>query len=508
MTLRVDSAFSARSPAPLLWLLVGAVLLAVANGRWILPPAAWLGPIFVLRFLDSTRAWPGLASVLASSLLLWPFSWQGMIPAPGWLYFMVTTIYAGVYFLPYLAHRLLASKSTSFTSTLVFPTAWVGFELLFQRFLTPYGSWTSVAYSQVDFLTLIQLASIAGTFGITFLVTWFASTLAWLWRSGVTSRRLRLAALGYGTPWVAVMLFGALRLTSPGATEPLLRVAAVTPSIELEDRFVEDFSAAVAAGEFDGTVIADLRASAARLNADLLARTRLAAGSGLDLIAWSETAARVMPTDAVELLASGRRLVETYAIVLVLAYATWDPQVTPPVANQLTLLRPDDSVPLHYRKARPIYGAESPFMTEGNSTPAVAETPRARLGAVVCHDLDFPPLIREAGRRGVDLMLAPSADWPEIESMHADMAKLRAVENGFTLIRPTAGGRTLAVDPMGRETRWSERNGVLTTQIAAAGVGTVYARIGDSFAWLCLAGLPLLAARSWRERGRRERPVE
>ncbi len=500
MTPRANSRRPARTLAPLLWLAIAVALLAVSNGRWIVPAAAWLGPIFMLRFLDSTRRWAGLMGVLASSLLLWPFSWQGMIPAPGWLYFMVTTIYAGVYFLPYLAHRLVASQSTGFASTLVFPTAWVGADLLFQRFLTPYGSWTSVAYSQIDFLHLIQFASIAGTFGITFLVAWFAATLAWLWRSGVTTRRLRLAAFAYGIPWVAVMVFGAVRLASPGPPAPLLRVAAITPSVELEDRFIRAFRAAIAAGEFDEAAIADLRASATHLNADLLARTRQAASEGLDLVAWSETAARVMPADAVELLASGRQLVDAHGIVLVLAYATWDPAATPPVANQLTVLRPGAAAPLHYRKAHPIYGAESPFMGEGSSTPAVVEIPGTRLGAVICHDLDFPPLIRAAGRSGVELLLAPSADWPEIEPMHAGMARLRAVENGLTLLRPTAGGRTLAVDPMGRETTWIERDGVLTTQIAAAGVETVYARIGDLFAWLCLAYSLLLAAGAWRAR--------
>lgn len=497
MTPRVDSVRPRRTPAPFIWLALAVALLAVSNGRWIVPAAAWLGPVFMLRFLDSTRRWLGLLCVLAASLVLWPFSWQGMIPAPGWLYFMVTTIYAAVYFLPYLAHRLWATASTGFASTLVFPAAWVSVDLLFQRFGTPYGSWTSLAYSQLDLLAFVQLASITGTWGITFLLTWFAATLAWLWRSGITARRLRVAALAYGIPWAAVMIFGATRLaTVPPPASPL-RIAAITPSLELEARFSQAFRAAVAAGTFDEAALADLRDAATRLNADLLARTRRAAGEGADLIAWSETAARVMPADAVELLADGRQLVNSRGVALVLAYATWDPEATPPVANQLTILRPDAAAPTHYRKAHPIYGAESPFMGEGSSAVAVVETLDVRLGAVICHDLDFPPLIRQAGRSGVELLVSPSADWPEIESMHASMAKLRAIENGFTLMRPTAGGRTLAVDTRGRETTWLEHDGVLTTSIAAIGARTIYSRIGDLFAWLCVAHVLLLAASPW-----------
>ena len=154
----------ARTLTPLAWLTIGVTLLALSNGRRIVPAATWLGPMFMLRFLDSTHRWLGLGLVFTAGLLVWPFSWQDMIPAPGWLYFMVTTIYAAVYFLPYLAHRLLASESTGFSSSLVFPTAWVGVDLLFQRFVTPYGSWTSLAYTQLDSLALVQFASVAGSF--------------------------------------------------------------------------------------------------------------------------------------------------------------------------------------------------------------------------------------------------------------------------------------------------------------------------------------------------------
>ena len=500
MASRVDSSRPARALAPVLYLALAVALLAVSNGRWIVPATTWLGPVLMLRFLDSTRRWTGLAAVLASSLVLWPISWQGMIPAPGWLYFMVTTIYAGVYFLPYLAHRLWATGSTSFASTLVFPATWVGVDLLFQRFVTPYGSWTSLAYSQIDFLAFVQLASITGSWGITFFITWFAATSAWLWRSGITLRRLRLTVLAYGIPWAAVLAFGAVRLATAPPQGPSLRIAAITPTAELEARFHEAFGEYAAAENADDAALANLRAAAARLNADLLARTQQAAGEGIDVIAWSETAAQMMPGDVEELLSSGRRLVDDHGIVLVLAYTIWDPEATPPVANQLTILRPDAVAPLHYRKARPIYGAEKPFVGEGSPTVAVVETRGVRLGAAICHDLDFPPLLREAGLSGVELMVGPSADWPEIASMHASMAKLRAIENGFTLIRPTAGGRTLAVDTRGRETAWVERAGVLTTSIAATGARTLYPRIGDLFAWLCGACSLLLATTPWRAR--------
>ena len=493
MSTRRDSAPGERAPAPLLWLLFAIVVLAVSNGRWIVPAAAWLGPAFMLHFLDTSRRWSGLGLGLTASFFVWSFSWQGMIPAPGWLYFMVTAIYAVVYFLPYIAHRFLASGSAAFRSSLVFPTAWVGVDLLFQRYVSPYGSWTAVAYTQLDFLALTQLASITGSFGVTFLVTWFASTLAWLWRSGPTVRRLRTAALSYGIPFAAVMALGASRLAIVEFASETLRVAAITPTEKLATEFAAAFQAALTAGTLSDTQTTELIDAATRLNSDLVDRTRQAADEDVDVIAWSETAARVTQSGEADLIKGGRQLVDAYGVVLVLAYATWDPESTPPLGNKLAILHPGATSAVHYRKARPVIGAEAPFLAGRDSAVAIIETPDGRLAAAICHDLDFPDLIREAGRKNVRLMVGPSADWPQIEDMHAGMAKLRAVENGFALVRPTSGGRTIAVDAYGREMTWVDQDGVRITDVSAAGVPTAYARIGDLFAWLCLGGFLLLA---------------
>ena len=37
------------------WLAIAVLLLIFANGRWIIPIAAWLAPVFMLRFLRTGR---------------------------------------------------------------------------------------------------------------------------------------------------------------------------------------------------------------------------------------------------------------------------------------------------------------------------------------------------------------------------------------------------------------------------------------------------------------------
>ena len=71
------------------------------------------------------------------------------------------------------------------------------------------------------------------------------------------------------------------------------------------------------------------------------------------------------------------------------------------------------------------------------------------------------------------------------------MHVLRAIEQGFTLFRPTKDGISAAADPYGRilarlDTEISPSK-VMVVNLPTRGVSTIYSRIGDTFSWLCSA---------------------
>ncbi|MDH5196998.1 MAG: hypothetical protein OEY20_07080 [Gemmatimonadota bacterium] len=127
--------------------------------------------------------------------------------------------------------------------------------------------------------------------------------------------------------------------------------------------------------------------------------------------------------------------------------------------------------------------------------PATAERPSAKgLTAAICHDFDFPVLLRQAGTLGAAAALAPSDDWPDIAWLHANMARLRAVENGVTLLRP-AYGVSLVADPEGRVLAAGNTFDGAWTVVATVPwrrEWTLYATLHDTFSWLCAAGLLVL----------------
>ncbi len=97
----------------------------------------------------------------------------------------------------------------------------------------------------------------------------------------------------------------------------------------------------------------------------------------------------------------------------------------------------------------------------------------------------------------MDILIATYDDDPAVDNMDPATATYRAIENGFSLIRPAGHGLSMVTDPEGRLLGsldyFMPSSGILLSRIPTHGMGTIYRLIGDPFAYLCVAGLILLA---------------
>jgi len=467
----------------LMWLLPAAALLFFSNGRWIVPAAAWWAPVFLLRFVRSQRPRVGLGAACAVSIVIPALTWKGIIPLHDWRYFLVTSFMGLMSFLPYALDRMGVSRLRGFASTLVFPMAWVAIEQL-SVWTSPFGSWGSAAYTQAENLPLVQIVSVAGLPGLVFLMAWFASAVNGAWESDFEGPGARAGVLGYAALLAIVLLAGSARLALLPPRAATVRVASLTVK---PARPVEIWRSGQ--GPLSDAEMTSIRRGAAALFDSLLERSRREARAGARIVVWSEGSAVCFKEDEPGLISRAGEFSRREGIYLFVALVTFTPG-RPLHENQLLTFDPAGRLAIRYHKARPAPG--DPETGADRSLPILA-SPFGRMGGAICYDMDFPDLVREQGRAGVDFMLVPSSDWKELDPLHTRMALVRGVENGCSVVRQTANGLSAAADYEGRLLATMDyfrtEDRVMVAQVPTRGVRTVYSRVGDLFAWMCIVGL-------------------
>jgi apolipoprotein N-acyltransferase len=173
-----------------------------------------------------------------------------------------------------------------------------------------------------------------------------------------------------------------------------------------------------------------------------------------------------------------------------------DSSPPPYLKDEAVLIDPSGTVVARYEKSHLVPFGEQNEVVPGDGTVPLVDTPYGRLSTAICFDADFPALMRQAGQGGADLVLLPSHDWQALDPEHTYDATFRAIENGYSLVRESAQGLSMTVDYEGRVLAASDYyttdNQIMVASVPTHGVRTIYATIGDLFAWLCLLGLVAL----------------
>jgi apolipoprotein N-acyltransferase len=200
-----------------LWLAIGASLLPVAYFQTIWPFAAWLAPVFLMRFTRTQRLAVGLPLLLLAEIIGAAIGLRNRyIPAPvgapdGPVLIGGGLVWGSLFWLPFVLDRLLAARLPGIARILVYPLAavTVDFVLVIEPFHSNFGS---PAYTQYGDLPLMQLVSLTGPWGLTFMVSWLAPVVNEVWEHGVAPHVLRYSVLPFG-----LCLLAALVLETPGS---------------------------------------------------------------------------------------------------------------------------------------------------------------------------------------------------------------------------------------------------------------------------------------------------
>jgi len=471
--------------------LATAVLIWFGTGLEPYWPLMWFAPLPVLLFaLDAT--WWGAAMVSALGMMLGLLNLWGLLhgalklpwPAVAPLYVAEGVAFA----LATLLFRALARRRAYWSALLAFPACWVCFEWLL-NLTGPHGTGGSLAYSQLQFLPFLQLASITGPWGMSFLLCAFPAALALAIRLHSVARREGYRILGAtAAVLVAALIFGAARLLAPPAAGTPVKVG-------------------LAASDGANEGVADEGDPAARLLRAYAPSVQRLAQQGAVVVVLPEKLVVAVDPDTRSLDAELQQLAEHSHVQLVVGMLRVVPAgVAGPLKikyNEARIYTPGAPVE-HYDKEHML----PPF--ESNLTPGKSlELLRGRggvgtWGVAICKDMDFTRLSRRYGDAGAGLMLVPAWDFYLDWIQHGHMAVMRGVESGFSVVRSAKGGSLFVSDDRGRivaETRSdSEPFSSLLASVSQVHEKTLFLRLGDGVAWLALAILVLCLAQLVRYR--------
>jgi apolipoprotein N-acyltransferase len=423
----------------------------------------------------------------------------------------VWTVTGSVYYVLFAAaYRGLAHRF-ALALPLLAAAAWTAGEFARGRLLNASqlfagNPWALVAYSQVGWDAMVQIASVTGVYGIGFCIAALnaagAELALALWRERRIPRRVLAAGVTALAPAAAALAYGHLALRAAPSPEesPGTPVAIVQPNLAVGSQWRSDAY---------GTHLEEQL----RLTWDAVER-------GKPRIAfWPESAltffledeplyqraiARVLAAADLELVVGGPSVVDPEAaepvhynsIYLLDAKGErrgrYDKQHLVPFAEFLPL-RGIDFLRRRFERVRTFrHGAPSPPLP----------TRIGPAGVLVCNEAMYPELARARVREGAAYLVNPSNDtWIQDEvwaDRMFDLVSLRAVEQRRWLVRASTAGPSAIVDPWGRvrERTPALERAVLLGSIAPREEISLYGRAGDAFAWAgALAVVGALALR-------------
>ena len=524
---------------PILMVVLSSLLATISNagfGFWLFAWVAWVPLFLVLKTVSNWKRsfWYGYmfgfiqyAATFFWVALLAPFAETGNM-LTNWLItcsgFVAMCLYLALYpailctlIFPIWHKQTVQESNFLFVTSLIFKPAiiWTGLEWMSEWMLSGFP-WTSIGYTQWPNLPVIQIASIFGVHGVSFILLLFNSLMAVLiiskWKQHIA------AVVLPSTIIVSSFVFGLVELKRSIEATDQVRVAIVPGNIRQNEKWKpKNFSSI-----FDHYLDLIEKASTKNDIKDL----------DLDFVALPETAFprpifTRLPNTYSHQLQKFQRKREVNLLAGAPHYTyekkTKDGKIIRKAYNNVFFLSWDGRQLGSYAKTHLVpFGEYVPLMgllpdliqlptgfTPGSeySTFPVPNHSDLRMGVAICFESSFPNLVRQFTLKGANLIGILTNDaWFEntpAPKQHFSMAPFRAIENRVPVFRCANGGYSCIIDGFGRlitsTIQPENTEGLLVYEIpVAADVElTLSTRWGNWFPIFCfLSGLFQLALQS------------
>ncbi len=448
-------------------LAVSATLFFLGTGLAPAWPCTWLAAIPVLwvasRISGKQAFFIGTAAYALGGLNEWSYSRQVL---PTLIVAALLLFGACLFGLGVLLFRGRILRGKIWQAVLLLPAFWVTVEYLVSV-ASVHGTFGNMGYSQMNFLPIVQIASVTGIWGISFCMFLFAATVAALFSAGRVLAKISVA-VGTSVFLVCVFGYGAWRLAATPKNSPTVKVALLASS---------------AKGNFFAGSPEQLHAILERYALQI----EPLASQGVQLVVLPEHNGPITDASQTDADALLEQIAKNTGAYLALGVQRVEPNLS---RNQERLYSPDGKLAAVYNKHHLLPGFEDQFTPDTKRT--VVGVASGKWGIEICKDMDFPRLSRQYSEDGIGLLIVSASDFVSDEWLHGRMAVLRGVESGYSIARSANLGLLTATDDRGRVL--AEKDTIMGPPFVAAIAvvpvrhdTTIYSRFGDWFGWVCIA---------------------
>lgn len=458
--------------------LIGAILVFFVGWQWHIALAIWLSVILLVRSVRMTEKWYGTLPILGATVIFRYLSITG-----GWdMPFYMEIVFSLMVLLPLWAalyvDRWFARSGRRLGSLLMFPLIYTVGDFLLG--FSPIGSVFSPAATQFSSI-LVQTVSLTGLWGLTFLIGLTATLTNTIWENGFDLQKSKryLTVLSAVFALLIIYGYGKTLLTRP--SDGTVRIAGITEH-HLRDYWV------ITDNNTPRESKAEYAPELTTIRDNLFAQSQLAADYGAQIIFWSEGNAVIYEDDLDTFLERSSTFARENAVYfaptpLVLRYDRAKND------NLVYLFDPNGEILFRYEKTI------SWYPTDSDGILPSAETPWGTLSTVICFDLDFPHLLRQAYELDVDILLVPGFDTELISPYHTQIGSLRGVEYGFSIFRQSNKSTSVATDYNGNilasQDYFNTDDRMMIADVPTKGIGTISGAAGNWF--IVLVGVALVA---------------
>ncbi len=365
--------------------------------------------------------------------------------------------------------RRIVLKWDNAWMVLVYPSFITAVEFIAMSFSAD-GTAGSIAYTQSNYLPIIQIASVTGIWGIVFVTGLLPSTIAVAMH--LKERRQKQRALLTGTLLLFIIVgFGWIRLSFDHKS------TSIKTGLTVADERIHQFPATP---DFD---------KEKEVAEDYIRQIKALANKGATVVLFPEKTINATSAQKDSILYLFKKAATDLNISIAGGFTIFKEKSK----QNLVLFFSSDGKVQEYMKNFHVNGWEDEF-ERGKVTGNLTGLP-VKSGMAICKDMDFPTWLRKYSDE--DLLFVPAWDFVIDGWQHDRMAVIRGVENGFTLVRAARQGRLTVSDYKGNilaeANCESGTSTSLLVHVPVYHISTIYSQWGDWLGMLCVITIVALS---------------